>query len=174
VEKTSRLGSMDPAVASGVKCGPRGGKNNKMKSVDGLLVEPQNQGRPGTSWEPSHEWRLAEATSSSRGLRWFTRKPSGYSAEPQSRGRRPDVAVRPKPALPAWRTGLPVWGRMAPEASRRRTHVGITRLASRLREVRSPGIRPMVLQRHIPKVPLVGVYPSLGFMGILVFRLASI
>jgi hypothetical protein len=55
VEKTSRLGSRDP-VASGVKCGPHGGKNSKMKSVDGFLVEPQNQGRAGTSWEPSHEW----------------------------------------------------------------------------------------------------------------------
>jgi hypothetical protein len=49
---------------------------------------------------------LAEATSSSRGLRWFTRKSPGYSAEPQSRGRRPGVPVRPKPARPVWRTGL--------------------------------------------------------------------
>jgi hypothetical protein len=55
VEKTSRLGSRDP-VASGVKCGPHGGKNSKLKSVDGFLVEPQNQDRAGTSWEPSHEW----------------------------------------------------------------------------------------------------------------------
>jgi hypothetical protein len=31
VEKTSRLGSRDP-VAIGVKCGPHGGKNGKMKS----------------------------------------------------------------------------------------------------------------------------------------------
>jgi hypothetical protein len=31
VEKTSRLGSRDP-VASGVKYGPHGGKNGKMKS----------------------------------------------------------------------------------------------------------------------------------------------
>jgi hypothetical protein len=53
--KTSRLCSRDP-VASGVECGPRGGKDNKMKSVDGFLVEPQNHGRAGTSWEPSHEW----------------------------------------------------------------------------------------------------------------------
>jgi hypothetical protein len=30
-EKTSRLRSKDP-VASGVKCGPHGGKNSKMKS----------------------------------------------------------------------------------------------------------------------------------------------
>jgi hypothetical protein len=44
VKKTSRLRSRDP-VASGLKCGPHGGKNNKMKSVDGFLVEPQNQGR---------------------------------------------------------------------------------------------------------------------------------
>jgi hypothetical protein len=58
------------------------------------------------------------------------------------------------------------------EASNERTYVGIARLASMLREGRSPGIRPMVLQRHIPTVPLVGVYPSLGFRGILVFRLS--
>jgi hypothetical protein len=31
VEKTSRFDSRDP-VASGVKCGPHGGKNGKMKS----------------------------------------------------------------------------------------------------------------------------------------------
>jgi hypothetical protein len=55
VDKTSRLRSGDP-VASRVECGPHGGKNGKMKSVDGFLVEPQNQGRAETSWEPSHEW----------------------------------------------------------------------------------------------------------------------
>jgi hypothetical protein len=55
VEKTSRLRSRDPVVIM-VKCRPHSGKNSKMKSVDGFLVEPQNQGRAGTSWEPSHEW----------------------------------------------------------------------------------------------------------------------
>jgi hypothetical protein len=55
VEKTSRLRSRDP-VDSGVECGPHGGKNGKIKSVDGFLVEPQNQGRARTLWEPSHEW----------------------------------------------------------------------------------------------------------------------
>jgi hypothetical protein len=55
VEKTSRLHSRDP-VASRVKFMPHGGKNSKMKLVDGFLVEPQNQGRAGTSWESSHEW----------------------------------------------------------------------------------------------------------------------
>jgi hypothetical protein len=55
VEKTSRLRSRDP-VTSGVECRPHGGKNSKLKSVVGFLVEAQNQGRAGTSWEPSHEW----------------------------------------------------------------------------------------------------------------------
>jgi hypothetical protein len=63
-----------------------------------------------------------------------------------------------------------IWARR--EASKRRTHIGIARLALRLREGRSPGIRLMVLQRYIPKVPLVGVYPSLGFMSILVYWLS--
>jgi hypothetical protein len=56
--------------------------------VDGLLVEPQNQGRDGTTWEPSHEWRLAEATPSSQGFQWFTRKPLGFLVDPQSQDRR--------------------------------------------------------------------------------------
>jgi hypothetical protein len=43
VEKTSRLHLRNP-MASGVKCGPHSGKNNEMKSVDGFLGEPQNQG----------------------------------------------------------------------------------------------------------------------------------
>jgi hypothetical protein len=42
VDKTSRLRSRDP-VASGVKCGPHGGKNRKMKSVDSFLVEPSSR-----------------------------------------------------------------------------------------------------------------------------------
>jgi hypothetical protein len=46
VEKTSRLCSRD-LVASEVKCGPHGCKNNKMKSVDGFSVEPQNKVKPG-------------------------------------------------------------------------------------------------------------------------------
>jgi hypothetical protein len=55
--------------------------------MDGFLVEPQNQGRSGTMWEPSHEWRLAKATLSSWGFRWFTRKPLGSLVDPQSQDR---------------------------------------------------------------------------------------
>jgi hypothetical protein len=49
VEETSRIGSRDP-VASGVKCGPHGGKNGKMKSrtvswlSDKTKVEPGRHG----------------------------------------------------------------------------------------------------------------------------------
>jgi hypothetical protein len=58
VEKTSRLGSRDP-MASGVKCGPHGGKNGKMKSwmVSWLnlksKVEPELRG----SRVMSGDWR---------------------------------------------------------------------------------------------------------------------
>jgi hypothetical protein len=46
VEKISRLGSRDP-VASGVKCWPHGGKNDKMKSwtVSSLAS------KQGSSWD---------------------------------------------------------------------------------------------------------------------------
>jgi hypothetical protein len=56
--------------------------------MDDFLIEPQNQGRAGTTWEPSHEWRLAEATPSSRCFRWFTRKPLGSLVDPQIQDRR--------------------------------------------------------------------------------------
>jgi hypothetical protein len=56
--------------------------------MDGFLVEPQNQGRAVTTWEPSHEWRLAEATPSSRDFLWFTRKPQGSLVDLQSQNRR--------------------------------------------------------------------------------------
>jgi hypothetical protein len=38
--------------------------------------------------ELSHEWRLAEATLSSRGFWWFTWKPLGSMVDPQSQDRR--------------------------------------------------------------------------------------
>jgi hypothetical protein len=56
--------------------------------MGGFLVEPENQGRAGTTWVPSHEWRLAEATPSSRGFQWFTRKPLGSLVDPKSQDRR--------------------------------------------------------------------------------------
>jgi hypothetical protein len=45
------------------------------------------------------------------------------------------------------------------EASKRRTHVGIARPASRLSRLRSPGIRPMKISRRFPNPPLKGMYP---------------
>jgi hypothetical protein len=129
----------------------------KDEVVDGFLLEPQNKGRAGTTWEPSHEWRLAEATPSPRGLQWFTRKPLGYSIEPRNRGRRLDEEVwPPRPVQPPMRVGQIARagltahagrsdrpGRWRRDASKRRTRVGIARLATRLSSLRSPGIRPM-------------------------------
>jgi hypothetical protein len=96
VEKTSRLGSRDP-VASGVKCWPHGGMNSKMKSWTVSWLSLKTKVEPGTTWEPSYVWRLAEATPSSWGFRWFTRKPLGSFVDPQSQDRRTEDGVAAAP-----------------------------------------------------------------------------
>jgi hypothetical protein len=58
VEKTNRLGSRDP-VASGVKCGPHGGKNGKMKSRTVSWVSHKTKVESGLrgSQVMSDDWR---------------------------------------------------------------------------------------------------------------------
>jgi hypothetical protein len=58
VEKTSRLRSRDP-VASGVKCGPHGGMNNKMKSwtVSWLSLKTKVELGLRGSRDISGDWR---------------------------------------------------------------------------------------------------------------------
>jgi hypothetical protein len=58
VEKTSRLGSRDP-VASGVKCGPHGVKNSKMKSWTTSWLSLKTKVEPGLrgSRVMSGDWR---------------------------------------------------------------------------------------------------------------------
>jgi hypothetical protein len=58
VKKTSRLGSRDP-VASGVKCGPHGGKNGKMKSRMVSWLSHKTKVEPGLrgSQVMSGDWR---------------------------------------------------------------------------------------------------------------------
>jgi hypothetical protein len=58
VEQTSRLGSRDP-VASGVKCGPQGGKNDTTKLCTISWLSLKTKVEPRRPWRPSHEWRLA-------------------------------------------------------------------------------------------------------------------
>jgi hypothetical protein len=58
-------------MASGVKCGPHGGKKSKTKSWTGA----------------SAGWRLTTRVCM-RGLQQFTTKPSGYLVEPQNQDRR--------------------------------------------------------------------------------------
>jgi hypothetical protein len=104
------------------------------------LVEPQNQGRAGTTWEPSHEWRLAEATPSSQGLQWFTRKPLGYSVEPQNRGRSLDEEVRPpRPVQPPRRGGQTAWAGQIARAGLTAQEGGLTALVAGVEMLRSGG-----------------------------------
>jgi hypothetical protein len=70
--------------------------------MDDFLVEPQNQGQAGTTWEPSHVWRLAEATLSSRGFQWFTRKPLGSLVDPQIQDRRTEDGAAAAPDRSDW------------------------------------------------------------------------
>jgi hypothetical protein len=58
-------------VASGIKCGPHGGKKSKTK----------------LSIIAGVGYRLTTGVYM-RGLRWFTKKPSGYLVEPQNQDRR--------------------------------------------------------------------------------------
>jgi hypothetical protein len=63
----------------------------------------------------------------------------------------------PKTVLQQCQTGLTGVRRRSPETSKRRTHVGIAWLASRLRRVRSPGIRPMEEDMKTSKTALEGL-----------------
>jgi hypothetical protein len=113
VEKMIRLGSRDP-VASGVKCGPHGGKNSGMESWTVSWFSLKTKVEPGLR----HEWRLAEATPSSRGLQWFTKKPLGYSVEPQNRGRKLDEEVRPpRPVEPPRRGSQTTWASLTTQGT---------------------------------------------------------
>jgi hypothetical protein len=170
VEKTSRLGSRDP-VDRGVKYGPHDVKNDKMKLRTVSWLSHKTKVEPGLRWSQvmSGYWhRLHQVHGVCSG------SPKNHRVTRLSHKTEAEDWARLSGQNQLDQFGEPVWRRRAPEASRWRTHVGITRPASRLREVQSSGIRPMMLQRHIPKVLLVGVYPSLSFRGILVFQLACI
>jgi hypothetical protein len=123
VEKTSRLGSRD-LVASGVKCGPHGGKDGKMKSwtVSWLSLKP----RPKTR-------RRGAATQAGSTTQDGRSDSLGRSNCPGGRPDRPDHCRR--------------------EASKRMTCVGIARLASRLSRLRSLGLHPMENIRRLPIRP---------------------
>jgi hypothetical protein len=83
VEQTSRLGSMDP-MASKIKCGTHGGKNNNTKSctVSLLSLKTKVEARRHGSRVMSGDWRVAIPIL--LGLQWFTTKPLGCLAEPKT------------------------------------------------------------------------------------------
>jgi hypothetical protein len=90
VDKTSRLRSRDP-VASGVKCGPHGGKNGKMKSwtVSWLSLKTKVEtGLRGSRVMSGYWWRLHRVREVSIGspenhwVPWLIHKPK--SEEPKT------------------------------------------------------------------------------------------
>jgi hypothetical protein len=107
VQKTSRLGSRDP-VASGVKCGPHGGKNSRTKSWTVSWLSLKTKVEPGLcgSRVMSGDWRrlhrVRGVCSGSPENHWVTRLSHKIEAEDSTRrcghpGRfnRPGQAVRP-------------------------------------------------------------------------------
>ena len=103
VEKTSRLGSRDP-VASGVKCGPHGGKNGKMKSwtVSWLSlktkVEPELRGSRVMSgdWRRLHRVRgVSSGSPENHWVTWLSQKAKAEDSVWLTDQNRSDRLVKP-------------------------------------------------------------------------------
>jgi hypothetical protein len=127
------------------------------KVMDGFLVETESFIVSNNI--PSHEWRLAKATPSSRGfpggspenhrVPWLIHK--AKTEEPKTELQQlqtgltggSDRSDRWVAVQLVRSTGLTGVQRRSPETSKRRTHVGIARLASRLSRFAVLGIRPV-------------------------------
>jgi hypothetical protein len=152
VEKTSRFGSTDP-VADEVKCGPHGGKNSGTKSwmVSWLSlktkVEPGRHGSRVMSgdWRRLHRVRgVCSGSPENHWVTWLI-----YKIDEEVRPPRP-VQPPKTGSQTAWasltahltaqrggRSDRP--GHCRREASKRRTRIGIARLASSLSKVAVAG-----------------------------------
>jgi hypothetical protein len=132
LEKTSRLGSSDP-VASGVKYGPHGGKNGKMKSRTVSWLSLKTKVEPGLcgsrvmsgDWRRLHRVRgVSSGSPENHWVPWLIHKAKTEEL---------------KMEMQQHRTGLTGVRRRSPETSNRRTRVGIARLASRLSKLAIAG-----------------------------------
>jgi hypothetical protein len=139
VDKTSRLGWRDP-VASGVKCGPHGGKNSETKSwtVSWLSLKTKVELGLHGSRVLSGDWRrlhrVRRVCSGSPENHWVTQL--SHKTETEDSMRRCGHPGRSN--RPGGRSDCP--GHRRWEASKRRTRIGIARFASRLSRLRSLGI----------------------------------
>jgi hypothetical protein len=131
VEKTSRLRSRDP-VASGVKCGPHGGKNSKMKSWTVSWLSLKTKVEPGLrgsrvmsgDWRRLHQVRgVSSGSPENHWVPWLIHK---------AKTEEPKMEVQQHQTGLTRSTGLTGVRRRSPETSKQRTRVGIARLASRL------------------------------------------
>jgi hypothetical protein len=78
VQKTSRLGSMDP-VASGVKCAPLGGKNGKTNSWTVSWLSLKTKVEPGLrgcgDWRRLHRFRgVSSGSLENHWVSWLVHK----------------------------------------------------------------------------------------------------
>jgi hypothetical protein len=128
VEKTSRLRLRDP-VDSGVKCGPHGGKNRKMKSWSVSWLSLKTKVEPGLrgSQVMSGDWRrlhrvrgVSSGSPENHWVPWLIHKTK--TEEPKTEVQQHRTGL----------TGLTAVRRRSPETSKQRTSVGFARLASRL------------------------------------------
>jgi hypothetical protein len=125
VERTSRLRSRDP-VANAVKCEPHSDKNGKMKSWMVSWLSLKTKVKPGLrgsrvmsgDWRRLHQVRgVSSGSPENHWVPWLIHKAK---------------TKEPKTEVQRHRTGLTSVRRRSPETSKRRTRVGIARLASRL------------------------------------------
>jgi hypothetical protein len=136
--ETSRLGLMDP-VAERDQVRAAWWQEEQDGVRYNFLVEPRNQGRAGTTWWPRHEWDWCGGCTESAGFAVVHHKTIGV----------PWLSHKTKTRASAGGGGI----RACRATSKRRIRVGIARLALRSSEVRSSGIRPMVLRWEFPKCP---------------------
>jgi hypothetical protein len=154
VEKASRLRSRD-LVASGVKCELHGGMNNKKKSWTVSWLSLKTKVEPGLrgirvmsgDWRRLH--RVRRVSGGSPENHWVPCLIHKAKTE------------EPKTEMLQLQTGLTSVRQHSPETSKRRTRVGIARLASRLRkfavaEHPSDGamtkISEFALEGHVPLI----------------------
>jgi hypothetical protein len=144
VEKTSRLRSRDP-VASGVKCGPHGGMNNKMKSWTVSWLSLKTKVELGLRGSMSGDWRrlhrvhgVSSGSPENHWVPWLIRKakteePKTVLQQCQTGGTGLTGKEHRSDRCATTQSGI-----FEAEDTRR-----IARLASRLSRLRSPDFRPM-------------------------------
>jgi hypothetical protein len=137
-------------VANGVKCGPHGDKNDKMKSWTVSWLSLKTKVEPGLrgsrvmsgDWRRLHRVRgVSGGSPENHWVPWLIHKAK---------------TEEPKTEMQQHQTGLTGVRRRSPETSKRRTRVGIARLTSRLSKFAVAGHPSDGVMTKISEFTLVG------------------